>query len=131
MAHRFWVGGAGFKLGAFVLGLGVGALLTGSAEADSLSCDRRIVAEGDSSYKVRELCGEPDAMEQHVVKRKVTTKEAYSCDQGTCYRTKPSVAEVLVDRWTYDFGRRRFIQFLTFEQGSLVRVESGSYGFKD
>jgi hypothetical protein len=70
-------------------------------------------------------------MEQYIVKRKVRTKESYDCNKGTCYRDRPGVAEITVDRWTYDFGRRRFIQYLTFEQGSLVRVESGSYGYKD
>ncbi len=111
--------------------MAVGLLLTASAEADSLSCNYRIVASGDSSYTVRELCGEPDAVEQYVVRRKVKTKESYNCNKGTCYRDRPGVAEITIDRWTYDFGRRRFIQYLTFEQGSLVRVEAGSYGFKD
>jgi hypothetical protein len=122
---------AGFVWVPCLVAMAVGLSVTPSAGADSLSCDHRIVASGDSTYKVRELCGDPDAMEQYVVKRKIAAKEPYTCDKGTCYRTRPSVAEVTIDRWTYDFGRRKFIQYLTFEQGSLVRVESGSYGYKD
>ena len=39
--------------------------------------------------------------------------------------------EVTIDEWTYDFGSNRFLQFLKFEQGRLVRLQSGSYGQKD
>jgi hypothetical protein len=31
---------------------------------------------------------------------------------------------------TYDFGRHRFLQHLTFEQGKLARIEAGTYGAK-
>jgi hypothetical protein len=39
--------------------------------------------------------------------------------------------EVIVDEWTYDFGKNRFIRYLTFEQGKLVRITAGRYGRKD
>jgi hypothetical protein len=39
--------------------------------------------------------------------------------------------DVPVEEWTYDFGPQRFIQFLTFEDGRLVRVQSGDYGHKE
>jgi hypothetical protein len=132
MERRFRVEVAGsLLLAPFLLAVSVGLSLTSSAEADSLNCSQRIVASGDPSYKVRELCGEPDAMEQYVVKRRTRTKESYDCNRSTCYRDKPAVIEVTIDRWTYDFGRRKFMQYLTFEQGCLVRVESGSYGYKN
>jgi hypothetical protein len=132
MERQFRVGAAGSSLVVpFLLAVSVGLSLTSSAEADSLNCSQRIVASGDPSYKVRELCGEPDAVEQYVVKRRTRTRESYDCNKSTCYREKPTVTEVTIDRWTYDFGRRRFLQHLTFEQGCLVRVESGSYGYKD
>jgi hypothetical protein len=38
--------------------------------------------------------------------------------------------EVTVEEWVYDFGPRRFMQYLTFEGGQLVAVRSGSYGHK-
>jgi hypothetical protein len=37
---------------------------------------------------------------------------------------------VVVDEWIYDFGPRRFLQYLTFEGGQLVAVRSGPYGNK-
>jgi hypothetical protein len=30
--------------------------------------------------------------------------------------------------WTYDFGPSFFVYYLTFENGILVRIESGGYG---
>jgi len=38
--------------------------------------------------------------------------------------------EVPIHRLTYDFGRNRFVNYLLFEFGTLVRVDSGSYGVK-
>jgi len=34
----------------------------------------------------------------------------------------------VVDEWTYDFGPQRFVHYLTFLDGKLARVETGSYG---
>ena len=31
--------------------------------------------------------------------------------------------------WTYNFGRTKFIYYLTFQSGELVRIESGGYGY--
>jgi hypothetical protein len=50
--------------------------------------------------------------------------------QGRCWTVLERSVEVTIDEWTYDFGRQRFIQYLTFEQGQLLHVESGSYGHK-
>jgi hypothetical protein len=38
--------------------------------------------------------------------------------------------QVPLDEWTYDFGPDRLVQYLTFEQGLLVRISSGGYGHK-
>jgi hypothetical protein len=35
---------------------------------------------------------------------------------------------VLIDEWTYDFGPHRFIQYLTFEDGTLLSIEAGGRG---
>lgn len=105
-----------------------------SAHADSLSCNQRIVSSGDTRYEVRALCGEPDDAVQRVEYRTLRGRVAGPCTrQGTklrCSRSEETVVEVVIDEWTYDFGRNRFIQYLTFEQGRLVAVRSGSYGHK-
>jgi hypothetical protein len=36
--------------------------------------------------------------------------------------------EVQIDEWTYDFGPRRFVRYLTFVDGRLQSVEAGGRG---
>ena len=47
-----------------------------------------------------------------------------------CEAVVEHTVEVHIDEWTYDFGEDRFVEYLTFEQGQLVRVNEGSYGHK-
>ena len=105
-----------------------------SARADSLSCQGRIVSTGDSRYQVKAVCGEPDDVVQRVEYRTVRGRVAGPCTRSggkvVCSDTREQVVEVVIDEWTYDFGRNRFIEYLTFEQGKLVAVRAGSYGHK-
>jgi uncharacterized membrane protein len=115
--------------------LGVAALaVSPSAHADSLSCNSRIVSTGDSRYQVRSVCGDPDDATQRVEYRTQQGRVVGPCTRHgqklRCSRTEETVVEVVIDEWTYDFGRNRFIQYLTFEQGQLATVKSGSYGHK-
>ena len=108
--------------------------LSPSARADSLSCNYRIVSSGDSRHEVRSVCGEPDDATQRVEYRTLRGRVVAPCTRDgkrvRCSQTQETVVEVVIDEWVYDFGRNRFIQYLTFEQGRLVSVRSGSYGHK-
>jgi len=99
-----------------------------------LSCNYRIVSTGDTRYQVRATCGEPDDAIQRVEYRTARGRVAGPCTrvQGKlrCEGTREHVIEVIIDEWVYDFGRYRFMEYLTFEQGRLVRIETGSYGRK-
>ncbi|HEU4578468.1 MAG TPA: DUF2845 domain-containing protein [Polyangiaceae bacterium] len=112
-------------------------LLTASAaRADSLSCNGRIVSQGDTLYQVRSLCGEPDDAQHRIETRTVRHRVRVACarDQnpsGQCDTTVERSTDVVVDEWTYDFGRQRFIRFLTFIDGRLARVQTGGYGTRD
>lgn len=124
-----WVGGA--ALGAALLG----ALLWRAAPAEagnSLRCDSKLVGEGDSTYDVRSKCGPPDAESQRRERRTISRLVDRPCPNGIgrCAVVVEDSIEVLIDEWTYDFGTNRFIQYLTFEQGKLIHVKSGSYGNK-
>ena len=119
----------------WVASLMLGALaLSRDARADSLSCDGRIVSTGDSRYEVKSVCGEPDDASQRVEYRTVRGRVSGPCrridGKITCSDTREQVVEVVIDEWIYDFGRNRFIEYLTFEQGKLVSVRNGSYGKK-
>lgn len=112
----------------------VAGTLSASARADSLACSNRIVSTGDSRYEVKAVCGEPDDAWQRVEYRTVSGRVARDCSHDgqkvVCSRTRERVVEVVIDEWVYDFGKNRFIQYLSFEQGRLVTVRAGSYGHK-
>lgn len=116
-------------LAAGVLGLGL--LLPRSGEASSsLRCDNKLVQEGASQYEVKSLCGPPQDVQQRTEARRVQRAVQRPCGTGTCVVVVDDFVEVVVDEWVYDFGPRRFMQYLTFEGGQLVAVRAGTYGHK-
>lgn len=104
--------------------LAAASVLSLASSAEALSCQRRIVARGDSQVRVQQLCGEPAAKNQRVVER----SSAVVVPAGNGYLADSVSVSVLVERWTYDFGPRRSMQELTFEDGVLVNVRTRGYG---
>jgi len=99
------------------------AALGGAARGDSINCDRGIVSTGDSKLDLLAKCGEPALMEARLEER-------------SHFRTSPDgrsgssrSVTVTVERWTYNFGPQRFLQFVTLETGRVVSVERGGYGY--
>jgi Protein of unknown function (DUF2845) len=115
----------------------IGTLTAGAASAANtggMRCGTRLVSVGDTQYEVRATCGPPDASQQRTETRTVRHQVRVPCADGRkawCTTMVESAIEVSVEEWVYDFGTRRFLQHLTFEQGRLVRVESGERGHKD
>ena len=111
-----------------------GVSVSSSARADSLACNGRIASSGDSRYEVKAICGEPDDASQRVEYRSVRGRVSGPCTRENgklrCEQTREAVVEVVIDEWVYDFGKNRFIEYVTFEQGKLVSVRTGSYGHK-
>jgi hypothetical protein len=101
--------------------------------ADGMSCGNRLVSKGDSLYQVRSVCGEPDDAQRRVETRRERRRVRVPCQQGTsqCETTVEHTTDVVVDEWTYDFGRHRFVRFLTFVDGRLAVVNTGGYGSRD
>jgi hypothetical protein len=107
------------------------AVTASEARADGMRCGRRLVSSGDSLYRVRSVCGEPADAQRRVVTQTERRRVRVPCGQGResrCERTEELSRDVVVDDWTYDFGEQRFIRYLTFIDGRLARVSTGSYG---
>jgi hypothetical protein len=112
--------------------LACGLFLFGDrAKAEILSCQDRLVKPGSSMYDVRFLCGPPDDMAQRVEIRTVPHEVRVPCARGWCTTIINSPMEVPIEEWTYDFGKQRLLQYLTFEGGTLIRVKAGGYGHKE
>jgi len=114
--------------------LAVAGLLSTTARADGLQCNNRLVTSGDTLYQVRSLCGEPDDARHRIEYRTVRVRRSGPCVQENgrpCGSEVEQTVEVVIDEWVYDLGKNRFLKFLYFEQGKLIRVTEGSYGHKD
>ncbi len=103
-------------------------LLSLPAGADTLRCGSRLVSRGDSLYRVRSVCGEPDdavrRFEVWTSGRAATARDCGDSVDGPCSGFEELSTRIQFDEWIYDFGRNRLLHRLTFEQGSLTRVES-------
>ena len=106
------------------LALCAATLLTGST-AFAMRCDNRLVVDGDAPSRVRSLCGDPADATTRVESRSITVHRRLS--DGTIVSESVMVS-VQVEVWVYDFGPRRFMRELTFEDGRLVRIRTLGYG---
>ncbi len=108
-------------------------LLTATSEvmASDFSCGSKIITTGDYRYDVLRKCGEPSHVE---VWEKVRVKRdfgpwLFETEMGSS-RWSPFVKElVTVEEWEYNWGSNRFIRYLRFENGRLIRITVGDYGY--
>lgn len=88
-------------------------------------CGHDLVREGDYKLQVLQKCGGPDYHDSRVEYRSVVLRgSGYNQPGLDIVRQEP----VQIDEWTYDFGRRRFMQSLYFENGRLVFIKQLGYG---
>lgn len=98
-------------------------LLSFAANAHAFRCGRRLVQIGDYKSDVLQKCGEPDTVEE----RRAIRGSRLRHPQGALEINQ--FEEVLIEEWTYNFGPRKFQQFLQFENGALKKVENLGYGY--
>jgi hypothetical protein len=84
-------------------------------------CDHAALRTGMSTFDVLALCGEPALREVRVETRLWAAGEG----EGGVATASGVPAEI----WTYDFGPRAFVRFLEFVDGTLAKIETGSYGY--
>lgn len=93
------------------------ALVTISPSALALRCGHTIVSLGDHKTDVLQKCGPPDFAEQRLAAAGLTLRHP----SGVLQLNQSE--QIIIDEWTYNFGPRRFKQFLVFENGILVDIE--------
>ena len=97
-------------------------LLAGAAQAESVDCDGGAVAVGQGTVELLGKCGEPSHREEWTEER-----TSFVVDQAQKSGERQKI-RVSVARWTYDFGPRRFLQFVSLENGRILGVTTGGYG---
>jgi hypothetical protein len=90
-------------------------------DASAMRCGNQLVLIGDRHYDVLSKCGEPDAREERPEKRYFRVFR-----EGQFLEV---LQEVIVEEWTYNLGPNLFIRILRFENGRLVEIEMGGYGY--
>jgi hypothetical protein len=88
--------------------------IAGTQEPGRARCETSAIRVGDSKLDLLAKCGEPALQESRLERR------GDGAGRGRF---------VQVDVWTYDFGPQSFVQHATLENGKVVLVERGSYGY--
>ncbi len=92
----------------------------------ALRCGVHLVREGDHYIEVLKKCGEPTLQERWLEEQLVSRRIHPVLPKH--YR-HVNTEGVVVQLWTYNFGRQKFMQQLRFENGFLERIEKLDYGF--
>jgi Protein of unknown function (DUF2845) len=89
-----------------------------AATSDTLRCGNRLVSPGDNKAEVLIKCGSP------------AWKDAWT-DQVIDNVNTADALRVSIDRerWVYNFGHNSFLRFLLFENGRLIKITTGGYGY--
>ena len=96
---------------------------------DGCRCGNKLVSTGDTKVEVLSKCGPPTWSEQRQEERIERTHGNDYYDRGELREPVLNKVEINVDEWFYNFGPTRFIQIFKFENGRLVSIENGNYGY--
>jgi hypothetical protein len=99
---------------------------------DSFRCGNRIISTGDRKIHVLNTCGQPeyrDVRFERQIRRDFYRELLPRTEQERL--REPLLAEetVEIEEWVYNFGPARLLRFLRFENGVLVDIETGDYGW--
>ncbi len=89
--------------------------------AFALRCGTNLISAGDPQIRVLQYCGEPAS-------KVVSYKEVF-IKRWTITGAIAFSNTIEVDTWTYNFGPTQLMSILIFENGVLVREDTGNYGF--
>jgi hypothetical protein len=106
----------------------LGLAVPGAVSAGSLRCDNRIVSVGQSADDVRGLCGEPQRIDTWEEGVNAYISKFYDYEHDRYQAPRGEKGPIRYEAWTYDFGPQRFIRTLIFEDGRLIKIETGDKG---
>jgi hypothetical protein len=105
-------------------------VLAAQSPADDFRCGKDIISIGARKSEVLRKCGEPANVEVweaarykgSLGSRPVLPDE----DLSRPFLIKELVA---IEEWEYNQGPGKFIRYLRFESGRLIRITTGDYGY--
>lgn len=98
------------------------ALVLGAAgDLFAFRCGNELVEKGDRKIEVLKKCGEPASVDEwEEIRRLPGFRFGFPTD---------GLEKVKVEEWTFNFGPQRFLQIYRFENGEVVDMKFGDYGF--
>ncbi len=118
-------------LDCVIMGLAL-LIFFNSAPVHGFRCGTRVISVGDPKIRVLSECGEPthiDIWEEERILRDFRHPN-YLNEESEHYREPLLVKQyVTIERWTYNLGTLKFVRYLTFENGILVKIIIGERGY--
>jgi len=104
-------------------------LFQDNVTADSyLRCQGRLVSIGDTKAAVLNKCGQPDKRDQWEEDPNGTIAQIYDYKTERYIAPKRIEQPIQMERWTYILGSNKFIRYLFFQNGELIKIETGERG---
>ncbi len=95
-----------------------------SDTAYALRCGHTLIELGDRKYDVAKKCGQPDAIDKYRETKMRQNSINIARNNLSFGNRNSKKMTVVIEEWTYDFGRSRFQQLLRFENGVLTDIEN-------
>ncbi len=123
------------KMNLKYLLIAIGILMV-AEPALALRCGSKLVNTGDHKSKILKHCGEPTSVQVRTVVRGYAGSHAknrhrHSVGRHDNEHPYPSYNEIIVEEWTYNFGPRRLMRTITFENGLVVAVKQLRSGYRE
>ena len=101
----------------------------GTANADgSLRCGTKLISIGSRLDEVLDTCGEPDQRDRWEEHPRSDIYRIFDYETERYHLPGLIHGPLHMERWTYDLGSNRFIRYLEFENGILIRIRTGDKG---
>ncbi len=103
--------------------------MCGTVAGDSsLRCGTRLISVGSPMDKVLEACGDPDRRDQWEESPHSDIFRIFDYKTERYHLPELIRGPLRMERWTYNLGPNRFIRYLEFENGVLIRIQTGERG---
>lgn len=91
--------------------------------AAAMRCGNVIVEVGDHKINVLKKCGEPVLTERRT---RIVGQELHHPGRTLDIN---QYEEIIIDEWIYNFGPRKLMQYLRFENNILMEIDDLGYGY--
>jgi hypothetical protein len=98
--------------------------LAAPASADGMRCGSKLIGNGDTRSKVRQMCGAPTDVQTRTILRR-----PFYDFHGRLIHFGDGLVEIPVEIWTYNFGPYKLMRQVRFVDGAVEDIETLGYGY--